>query len=66
MFERLLAPVFEILRPHFALSKTRLETLAVLLVDLANARAVNLVHLASQFPGKTLHASIFRRLRRFF
>ena len=35
MFERLLAPLLETLRPHFDLSKTRLETLAVLLVGLA-------------------------------
>jgi len=38
------------LRPHFDLSKTRLETLAVLLFGLANCRTVNLSHLASQFP----------------
>ena len=50
MFERLLAPLLETVRPHFGLSKTRLETLAVLLVGLANCRTVNLSHLASQFP----------------
>lgn len=66
MFERLLAPLLETLRPHFALSKTRLETLAVLLVGLANGRTVNLTHLASQFPGDALHASNYRRLQRFF
>ena len=43
MFERLLAPLLETLRPHFGLSKTRLETLAVLLVGLANCRTVNLL-----------------------
>jgi hypothetical protein len=62
----LLAPLLETLRPHFGLNKTRLETLAVLLVGLANGRTVNLSHLASQFPGDALHASNYRRLQRFF
>lgn len=66
MFERLLAPLLETLRPHFGLSKTRLETLAVLLVGLANCRTVNLSHLASQFPGDAKHGSNYRRLQRFF
>jgi hypothetical protein len=66
MFERLLAPLLETLRPHFDLSKTRLETLAVLLVGLANGRTVNLSHLASQFPGDAQHGSNYRRLQRFF
>ncbi|WP_412508537.1 hypothetical protein [Roseovarius sp. SYSU LYC5161] len=52
--------------PHFDLSKTRLETLAVLLVGLANGRTVNLSHLASQFPGDAQHGSNYRRLQRFF
>ena len=52
--------------PHFNLSKTRLGTLAVLLLGLANSRTVNLSHLASQFPGPALHASNYRRLQRFF
>lgn len=66
MLECLLAPLLETLRPHFALSKTRLETLAVLLVGLANGRTVNLSHLASQFPGDAQHGSNYRRLQRFF
>lgn len=66
MFERLLASLLETLRPHFDLSKTRLETLAVLLVGLANCRTVNLSHLASQFPGEAKHSSNYRRLQRFF
>ena len=66
MFGFLLAPLVETLRPHFSLSKTRIETLAVLLVGLANGRTVNLSHLASQFPGSALHASNYRRLQRFF
>ena len=66
MFERLLALLIETLRPHFDLSKTRLETLAVLLFGLANCRTVNLSHLASQYPGGERHASNYRRLQRFF
>lgn len=62
----LLAPLIATLRPHFELGKTRLETLAVLLVELANGRTINLSHLASQFPGPALHASNYRRLQRFF
>ena len=66
MFASLLTPLLSTLRPHFDLSKTRLETLAVLLVGLANCRTVNLSHLASQFPGPALHSSNYRRLQRFF
>ena len=44
------------LSPHFDLSKTRLETLAIMLAGLANGR-VNLGHLSSQFPGKALLSS---------
>lgn len=66
MFASLFTPLISSLRPHFALSKTRLETLAVLIVSLANSRTVNLSHLASQFPGTALHASSYRRLQRFF
>ena len=62
----LIAPLTNTLRPHFALSKSRLATLAVLLIGLANCRTVNLSHLASQFPGAALHASNYRRLQRFF
>ena len=52
MLECLLAPLLETLRPHFDLSKTRLQALAVLLVGIANGCTVNLSHLASQFPGR--------------
>ena len=62
----LLAPLMTTLSPHFDLSKTRLETLTIMLAGLANGRTVNLSHLASQFPGMALHASSYRRLQRFF
>jgi len=50
----------------FLLPPPLIETLAVLLVGLANGRTVNLSHLASQFPGGAMHASNYRRLQRFF
>ena len=52
MFVPLLAPLLQTLRPHFDLGKTGLETLAVLLVGLANGRTVNLSHLASLSPAR--------------
>ena len=57
MLDHLPTPLLEALHPHFALSKNRLETLAVLLVGLANGRTVNLSHLASQLPGDAQHGS---------
>ena len=66
MFERLLTPLISTLRPHFALSNSRLMTLCVLIVGLVNGRTVNLSHLATQFPGDAQHASSYRRLQRFF
>ena len=62
----LIAPLMTTLSPHFDLSKTRLETLAIMLAGLANGRTVNLGHLSSQFPGKALLSSSYRRLQRFF
>ena len=40
--------------------------MAIILFGLANGRTVSLSHLASQFPGKALHASNYRRLQHFF
>lgn len=51
---------------QFALSKSRLLTLAVLIMGVAQARTVNLTHLASHVPGNATHASAYRRLQRFF
>ena len=51
---------------QFALSKSRLLTLAVLIMGLAQSRTVNLTHLASHLPGTASHASSYRRLQRFF
>jgi Transposase DDE domain len=51
---------------HFGLSKSRLQTLAVLILGLAQSRTVNLTHLACHLPGHATHASGYRRLQRFF
>ena len=51
---------------QFGLSKSRLLTLSVLIMGLAQSRTVNLTHLASHLPGKASHASAYRRLQRFF
>ena len=62
----LAAPLMATLGPHFSLSRTRLETFAVLPAGLANCRTVNLSHPSSRFPGEALPASSHRRLQRFF
>jgi len=62
----LLAPLMTTPGSHFDPGKTRLEPLTIMLAGLANGRTVNLSHLASQFPGKALHASGYRRMQRFF
>lgn len=51
---------------HLALSNSRLETMAVIILGLVNGRTVNLSHIASQFAGPALLASNYRRLQRFF
>ena len=48
------------------LSKSRLETLAGLIICLVNARTVNLSHIAAQFSGTAQTSSSYRRLQRFF
>ena len=55
MIFTLLASLRESLRPHFNLSKSRLETLTVLLVGMINGRTVNLSHIASQFVARDFH-----------
>ena len=54
------------LSPHVALSKTRLETLSLLIAAMISARTVNLSHIASERAGTVLIASIYRRLPRVF
>lgn len=66
MPQRAIAALQKNLRPHLDLSKSRLETLCVILVGMISTRTVNLSHLASERPGTTLIASTYRRLQRFF
>lgn len=55
-----------ILNPRVNLSKSRLETLCLILVGMVSARTVNLGHIACERPGTTRIASTYRRLQRFF
>jgi hypothetical protein len=48
------------------LSKSRLETLCLIVVGMISARTVNLSHLACERPTTALVASTYRRLQRFF
>ena len=66
MSHRAVAALQGILRAHVGLSKSRLETLCLIMLGMLNARTVNLTHLASQRPSRTLIASTYRRLQRFF
>ena len=54
------------LAPHVDLGKSRLETLALLIIGLIHGRTVNLSHVASQFSGTARVGSSYRRLQRFF
>lgn len=52
---------------HVGLSKSRLETLAMLTVGMISARTVNLVHVADERGSRSVDpASTYRRLQRFF
>ena len=51
---------------HLPLSKSRLETLATLIIGCVCARTVNLSHIAGQFEGAARISSNYRRLQRFF
>lgn len=66
MTDAVFAPLRETLGLHFGFSKSRLVTLVVLICGIAQARTVNLSHLASHFCGAALQASNYRRLQRFF
>jgi hypothetical protein len=48
------------------LSKSRLETLCLLITGAIGARTVNLGHIATERGGKVQPASTYRRLQRFF
>jgi hypothetical protein len=54
------------LRASFALRKSRLESLCLLVIGGFVARTVNLSHLACHFPGRAQTGSNYRRLQCFF
>jgi hypothetical protein len=66
MPHRAITALEQTLRPHVGLSKSRLETLCLMIVGMISSRTVNLSHLASERPGAALIASTYRRLQRFF
>lgn len=47
-----IAALMQILRPKIDLSKSRLETLCLIVVGMISARSVNLSHLACERPGR--------------
>ena len=66
MTTKLPAVLIEKLSSHIDLSKSRLETLALLITGMIGARTVNLSHIASERGSTAKHASTYRRLQRFF
>ena len=62
-----IAALAEVLGAFVALSKSRLETMSLIVVGMIGARTVNLAHLASERgSGSVALASTYRRLQRFF
>lgn len=66
MTTKLNAALAEKLSPHIDLSKSRLETLTLLITGMIGARTVNLSHIASERGSPVKIASTYRRLQRFF
>ncbi len=66
MVQQALATLGRTLHPHVPLSKSRMETLCLLIVAVVSARTANLSHLASERQTTTKIASTYRRLQRFF
>ncbi len=66
MTPKLSAALGEKLSIHIGLSKSRLETLALLITGMVGARTVNLSHIASERDAPVEVASTYRRFQRFF
>ncbi|CUH07593.1 Transposase [Jannaschia seosinensis] len=66
MLHHAISALTNILRPDLDLSKSRLETLCMIVIGMVSARSVNLGHLACERPGSALTSSTYRRLQRFF
>lgn len=56
----------EKLSSHIGLSKSRMETLVMLITGMIGSRTVNLSHVASERGAAAKPASTYRRLQRFF
>jgi len=56
----------ERLSAHIVLSKSRMETLIMLIIGMIGSRTVNLSHVASERGSTAKVASTYRRLQRFF
>jgi hypothetical protein len=65
VLHRAIAALEQTLRPHLDLSKSRLKTLALLVVGMVSARTINLSHIACERSGAVRVASTYRRLQRF-
>jgi hypothetical protein len=66
MENRTITALADRLRACIPLSKSRLETLCLLIVGAIGARTVNLGHVATERGGQVKPASTYRRLQRFF
>ena len=66
MLHQTIATLSGILGPEIDLSKSRVETLCLIVVGMISARTVNLTHLACDRPTVAQPASTYRRLQRFF
>jgi hypothetical protein len=66
MSAKLSGALISTLSTHLDLSKSRLDTLARLIILLVNVRTVNLTHVAAQFSSTAKTSSSYRRLQRFF
>lgn len=66
MTTKLLAVLEARLSAHIKLSKSRLETLALLITGMISARTVNLGHIAAERNAPAKVESTYRRLQRFF
>jgi len=56
----------ETLSAHIDLSKSRMETLVMLITGMIGARSVNLSHVSSERGSTVKPASTYRRFQRFF
>jgi len=66
MQNRIVTALAARLRAHLPLSKSRIETLCLVIVGAIGARTVNLGHVATERGGRVKPASTYRRLQRFF